>query len=83
MDENKRAKLKDIQYTIRGSCGLCTHYIRGVDPNWGECDLYHYLHLKHSGGMRHVSVCSSGNCPAFEISEAAKKSLEKFWEFFV
>ena len=64
MDANKTIKLKQIEYQLQPSCGLCAH---GQFPNddWGTCGHHSYSHRKHTGEDRSLSVHKSGICSDF------------------
>lgn len=66
MDNNKLQKLKDIGYEIKPSCGTCKHFQQYEDAHFGECDAQDYVHLKHSGGKRKLSVVMYGSCSKYE-----------------
>lgn len=73
MDRNKLETLRRIGYQVKRTCGLCRHSrINGGGP-WGTCDKpeNEYVHAKHTGEPRKLSINASGWCPAFEpLSEA-------------
>lgn len=61
-DLNKFAKLREINYTIPVTCGLC---VSGEFPDrgdWGTCKKHQYRHLKHSGEDRGLSIHRIGYC---------------------
>ena len=61
-DEAKFAKLREIKYRIHLTCDMCEHsrFTRGAA--FGECLRHRYVHGKHTGGKRGVSVHRSGVC---------------------
>ena len=69
-DANKFAKLRQIGYTIRPTCGLCKHGSFAGPSDWGTCLLHRYEHLKHENpkGGRGVSICQHGCCPSWETA---------------
>lgn len=79
MDNNKLQKLKEIDYSIKPSCGTCNHFQQHEDAHFGECDEHNYTHLKHSGGKRKLSVVMYGSCPNYEAGDLSY--LHGFREF--
>lgn len=83
MDENKLKMLKSMDYKIDPCCALCVYGIfRDPASAWGECCLFEYDHLKHTGQNRNVSVNRYGVCPLFVPSTTCSDRLDKFEEFF-
>ncbi len=66
MDQNKSDKLKEIGYEVKPSCGTCKHFQQYDDEHFGECNVNTYVHLKHSGGKRKLSVVQFGSCGKYE-----------------
>lgn len=66
MDNNKKTKLDEIGYKVAPSCGTCKNFRQRVDEDFGECVKYDYVHLKHSGGKRSLSVVRYGVCDGYE-----------------
>jgi hypothetical protein len=62
VDAAKAKKLKDIKYTIAPCCGTCRWYGTGVDARWGDCTRHEYVHEKHTGPARPLSVTAYGSC---------------------
>jgi hypothetical protein len=79
MDANKTAKLEEIRYTIKPSCGTCLHFKQFDDMHFGECAIIEYVHLKHTGGRRKLSVVQYGSCNKYERGEVG--FLHGFTEF--
>lgn len=79
MDQNKLQKLKDIGYKIPKTCGTCKYFQMHVDEHFGECDKHSYVHLKHSGGKRKLSVVMHGSCNEHEVDDLSY--LHGFKEF--
>ncbi len=79
MDANKRQKLLDIGYRVKSTCGTCKHFNSYVDPEFGDCSLHKYTHLKHSGGQRKLSVVQHGHCNSYEQDNV--EFLHGFKEF--
>lgn len=80
MDENKRQKLKEIEYGINECCGLCVHgKFRGT--MFGDCLLHSYQHLKHSAESKDLSINVYGHCKNFEFNKKLEGQLHKFIEF--
>lgn len=79
-DANKFAKLREIGYTIRVTCGICQHGCFKGMAEWGTCDLHQYEHLKHTGPARGVSVVRYGSCPQGVLS-TSKADLGAHREF--
>lgn len=81
-DENKFEKLRDMDYRIPITCGLCTY---GPWPAevWGVCKLHKYKHLKHDNGEegRGVSVHASGTCSDAVPEHAKVASLGAHVQF--
>lgn len=69
MDQNKADKLKEIGYEIKPSCGTCKHFKQYVDPEFGDCGVHKYVHLKHTGGQKRLSVVVYGYCTSYEPSD--------------
>jgi hypothetical protein len=70
MDANKLVKLREVEFVIRKTCGICT-YGRFVDGrDWGTCAKHSYTHVKHVGPDRGMSVHRSGYCQCgFKLSD--------------
>jgi hypothetical protein len=76
MDANKLERLKEIGYSIQPTCGLCVHFFAPSGGEFGECDLYSYEHLKHSGPPRKLSVHRNGGCAdGFRLSMYSYTSI--------
>lgn len=81
MDENKKQKLRDIEYSIFSCCGSCKQGEFLIGMPWGTCKKFTYDHLKHTGEERNLSIHRSGVCLHFEESEVEKELLGAFAEF--
>ena len=79
MDANKRQVLIDIGYKIPPCCGTCAHFTSYVDPEFGDCGIHKYTHLKHSGGQRKLSVVQYGSCEDYKADDTS--FLHGFKEF--
>lgn len=79
MDANKLQKLKDIGYSIGPSCGTCKHFQQHVDEFFGECVVNTYVHKKHTGGERRLSVLVFGHCNRYE--QGSVEYMHGFKEF--
>jgi len=80
MDENKRLKLHEIGYTIQRCCRNCARSV--IDnPPWGTCLKNQYVHLKHTGDPRNLSINMDGVCEGHEWSDYQVTSLNLFKEF--
>ncbi len=81
MDENKKKKLEEMEYSIFPCCGGCKSGDFVASMPWGTCMKFTYDHLKHTDEQRNVSIHRSGVCLHFEESEAEKEYLGAFAEF--
>ena len=79
MDNNKLKVLRDINYSIPRTCGLCKHARLG-HYEWGTCEIQTYDHLKH-GNERQLSISRYGSCAKWQENEAATYTLDRFREF--
>jgi len=79
MDENKTIKLKQIDYKINESCGLCSHGLF-FGKSWGECSKNAYEHRKHSKATRLLSIHQSGYCIDFLMGETDLHGFSEFLE---
>ena len=81
-DENKFEKLREVEYSIPVTCGLCVH---GPKPGeaWGECGKHRYLHLRQDNpdGGRGISVHASGTCNEPELDYGKAAVLGAHYEF--
>ena len=80
MDAGKRRTLIEISYEIR-ACGVCAHAAIDRAQDWGECTLHTYVHQKHTGGERPLSIHRCGVCPDFQVSDTAVAEIHGFAEF--
>lgn len=82
MDANKLSKLKEIDYHIPKTCGLCVHSsFSSLSGQWGECEKHTYDHQKHSESRRLLSIYRGGTCNSFEQSTYETEELNRFAEF--
>lgn len=72
--------LKDINYKVNITCGLCKHSEFVQNRMWGLCKKFKYQHLKHTDSERDLSVHRCGKCPHGEISDEGLIELGKFSE---
>jgi hypothetical protein len=81
MDENKLTKLKEIDYHVPKTCGLCIHSsFASPSGFWGECTKHDYNHLKHSDNPRRLSIYRGGTCNQFESDPRALDSIHRYAE---
>lgn len=80
MDDNKRQKLAEINYTILRTCALCL-YAKFPNDDWGTCQNNTYLHAKHNG-VQQLSINKNGSCPGFIRSSKAIVPMFHFKDFF-
>lgn len=80
MDANKLKVLRDLDYKVQKTCGLCAH---GVFPNndWGTCQKHEYQHEKHTGDARKLSIVRYGSCAEFEQYDQSGATLGAYQEF--
>lgn len=82
MDANKLIKLKEIDYRILKTCGLCVNSsFASPLSSWGECTKHSYDHLKHSSNRRHLSIYRGGTCTEFAQNPKSVGELGRFAEF--
>lgn len=79
MDENKLIKLKEIEYEVMKTCGMCIHSHIPDTTNWGTCRKYTYEHLKHNNKQRQLSINRYGYCKSFLFNSAS--DIGKFDQF--
>lgn len=79
MDQNKANKLTEIGYKVRLTCGTCKHFLQRSDDDFGDCQTHEYVHRKHSGGVRKLSVVRYGSCDKWE--EGDTNFLHGFTKF--
>lgn len=79
MDKTKLKVLQDLNYTIRETCGLCTH---GEFPNneWGTCKAQSYEHEKHTGPPRQLSINKYGHCGQFLLDIDLRAGLGEYYQ---
>ena len=80
-DKAKFKKLQEIGYAINPCCALCLHgtFNEGL---WGTCDKHKYIHGKHTGRARGVSILLTGGCGSFEPDPESLALLGAHREFF-
>ena len=66
MDENKRKRLRELGYVVRGTCSNCK--FSTIAAGWGTCSKADYFHNKH-GELRALSVNEAGHCHMHEWRE--------------
>jgi hypothetical protein len=67
MDENKLAKLREVEYKIPRTCRWCRHFQIRKEwmanlTDWTVCRKHAYFHLKHQD-ERQMSISAYGTCP--------------------
>jgi len=81
MDANKLVKLKEIDYHVPKTCGLCINSsFAAPSGEWGECTKHSYDHQKHTDARRLLSIYRGGTCSGFELSPLALSHLNRFGE---
>ena len=85
MDENKRIKLTNINYSIKKTCGNCKY--SSLIDNWGTCSFHQYTHLKHEKGnktsIRQLSINRYGCCFNHVYSTNYLINIKHFENFIV
>ena len=81
MDGNKLKVLRDLDYKINKCCGNCLHSSFKGGSLFGVCKVNDYIHLKHTGEKRQMSINYFGECHKYNISEKFERQLEGFKEF--
>lgn len=66
MDQNKLAKLDEIDYRIPALCALCAHGRFVGTDDWGVCTKFTYVHQKHTGEPRELSITRFGSCSEWD-----------------
>ena len=84
MDENKRQKLHDIDYSILPCCNFCGHALFKRGTPWGTCAKHTYEHRKHSDSTRQLSIHRFGCCGTgdFVPYDVELEGLGRFIEFY-
>ena len=82
MDDNKAKALRELGYTVRRCCANCTHWTN-VPPDhwWSTCQINYYDHLKHTDGVRLLSVVYCGCCHKHSFHPDWGKTIHGFSEF--
>jgi len=76
MDENKRKKLKAVNYRITGRCcKFCLHSVF-TTGDFGDCQKHEYQHLKH--GPKKLSIHKTGCCDDFAPDETLLSEVDKW-----
>jgi hypothetical protein len=83
MDQSKLKKLRQINYDIKGRCGMCKHGDFKSGTNWGVCKAHIYDHVKHTEATRQLSTYKYGHCPMFELDERIEQELKTWTEFLI
>lgn len=60
---------------------MCKHADMGSDDDFGFCGVHEYVHLKHTGKPRKLSVYRYGHCSSFEQEEYVENYVHGFKEF--
>jgi hypothetical protein len=81
MDQNKLMELRQIDYRIPRTCGLCRHGVFVGVNDWGGCAVRTYDHLKHTGPPRQLSIYRGGSCSGFEENARVPNILGTYYEF--
>lgn len=81
MDENKRQQLVVIDYAIFPVCGICKHGVFKKDNDFGECTAYQYVHQKHTGAERDLSVYRYGTCSSPKLRTGVRSFIHGYAEF--
>ncbi|MBV9125668.1 MAG: hypothetical protein JO112_20145 [Planctomycetes bacterium] len=81
MDANKAQRLRDIGYEIGPTCGTCKHGLFAAEDDFGTCRVNEYVHLKHTGSPRKLSIFQHGRCPKFERASWVEEQVHGFKEF--
>jgi len=81
MDANKLKVLRDLDYKINKACGNCQHSSFRGGSLFGTCNVNDYVHLKHTGEKRQLSINFFGECEKYNISKRFEDQLEGFKEF--
>lgn len=81
MDANKAEVLREIDYTINPSCGLCLFASIKRGEDWGVCMTTTYQHLKHTGPPANLSIHRHGSCKSFQPKADIAADLHGFIEF--
>lgn len=81
-DENKFAKLEEVNYTIRPCCFLCKHGTFYTFALWGTCAKHTYKHKKHTGNDRQMSINIIRSCDDYDGDDNKINELGNFVEFY-
>jgi hypothetical protein len=81
MDANKLEKLREIDYHVPKTCGLCVHSsFPAPTGEWGECNQFTYHHQKHTESRRYLSIYRGGTCSNFQPDPKAMSQLHRYAE---
>lgn len=80
MDATKLKVLRDLDYKVQKTCGLCIHGVFPVN-DWGTCQKHEYQHEKHTGGARKLSIVKYGSCKDFKEYDSSGATLGAYQEF--
>jgi hypothetical protein len=84
MDANKAIVLREIEYTIHGTCATCVNGQFRPGSMWGTCAGWKYDHLKHADSTRQLSINMLGRClMGYKPDPKKIADLGKFQEFLV
>jgi hypothetical protein len=79
MDANKLTKLREIGFEIRDVCATCEHgNFGGCSPHYGTCRKHVYVHSKHTGPPRRLSVRYDGHCDDYRRHVALTLDWSEF-----
>ena len=79
MDANKLERLKEVGYAVQPSCGLCHHGDFAPGQDFGVCNLWYYMHLKHSESKRKLSINRHGACRTGFVLDSMKEGQLVGW----
>lgn len=80
MDENKRNKLRLIQYRIVRACGSCANANIQSDSDFGYCVQHQYDHAKHTDNPRQLSIHRLGFCGDYRFDKRLSPEWNEFLE---
>lgn len=83
MDPNKLKVLRSLDYKINKCCGNCQHSQFKGGSLFGVCLVKdnEYLHEKHTGEKRKLSINYFGECAKHNFQQRYEDGLEGFKEF--
>lgn len=81
-DPAKFEKLREIGYAVPVTCGLCIHREFTTRTQlWGSCKRSTYVHGKHTGEPRQVSIYRAGTCGSSKLDPDKIWHLQAHAEF--